>query len=478
MQNNTAAAHDTPSSQVSTIGERMGITALPQTPPLIEEDLIPINIDAALKPSALDALRVVGGHTLNGDIYISGAKNAALKLMCAAILTDEPLTLTNMPVTLSDVQTQGAVLAHIGARVALRRDGTAMIHIPNIINPDAPYDLVRKMRASIVVLGPLLARHGFADVSLPGGCAIGTRPVDFHIDGLRAFGAEITIENGYIKARCPNDGRLPGGEYTFPKPSHVGTENLMMAATLSAGTCVIHNAALEPEIDDLGTLLIAMGAKIEGLGTKTITIHGVQKLHGVTHMCMPDRIETGTWLIAAAVGGGTLRLHNTRLDFLQPVVSLLRNAGMHIEEKDGVVTATRNGLRLTGMDIMTEPYPGFPTDMQAQMMALLATCDGAGMITETIWENRFMHVPELVRMGANITVHGSSAIVRGVPKLTGAEVMATDLRASVALVLAALMAEGETIINRIYHLDRGYEDIVGKLSAVGAEISRIKSRGE
>jgi UDP-N-acetylglucosamine 1-carboxyvinyltransferase len=466
MKNNIAA-NDTQSSQIPAFE---GMTQ--------NDDLIPIDIDAALKPSGLDALRVIGGHQLNGDIYISGAKNAALKLMCAALLTDEPLTLTNMPVTLSDVQTQGAVLAHIGARVALRRDGTAMIHVPEIINADAPYDLVRKMRASIVTLGPMLARHGSADVSLPGGCAIGTRPVDFHIEGLRAFGAQITVENGYIKARAPEGGRLPGGEYTFPKPSHVGTENLMMGAVLSAGTCVIHNAALEPEIDDLGHLLIAMGAKIDGLETKTITINGVEKLHGATHPCMPDRIETGTWLIAAAMAGGTLRLHNTRLDFLQPLIALLRNAGMHIDEVGGVIIATRNGLRLTGMDIMTEPFPGFPTDLQAQMMALLAVCDGAGMITETIWENRFMHVPEMVRMGANITVHGSSAIVRGVPKLTGAEVMATDLRASVALVLLALVADGETTINRIYHLDRGYEDIVGKLSAVGADISRVKGGHE
>lgn len=501
MKNNIAA-NDTQSSQIPASplhptgfgGQVAGMTQ--------NDDLIPIDIDAALKPSGLDALQVVGGNQLNGDIYISGAKNAALKLMCAALLTDEPLTLTNMPVTLSDVQTQGAVLAHIGARVALRRDGTAMIHVPEIINADAPYDLVRKMRASIVTLGPMLARHGSADVSLPGGCAIGTRPVDFHIEGLRAFGAQITVENGYIKARAPMGGRLPGGEYTFPKPSHVGTENLMMGAVLSSGTCVIHNAALEPEIDDLGHLLIAMGANIEGLGTETITIHGVEKLHGATYACMPDRIETGTWLIAVAMAGGTLRLHNTRLDFLHPLVALLRNAGMHIDEEKAVipaqagiqmdrgpglrrddnissiVTATRNGLRLTGMDIMTEPFPGFPTDLQAQMMALLAVCDGAGMITETIWENRFMHVPEMVRMGANITVHGSSAIVRGVPKLTGAEVMATDLRASVALVLLALVADGETTINRIYHLDRGYEDIVGKLSAVGAEISRVKGRGE
>jgi UDP-N-acetylglucosamine 1-carboxyvinyltransferase len=442
-----------------------------------DPNIIPVDLDAALKPSSLDALRVVGGHELNGDITISGAKNAALKLMVATLLTDQPLTLTNMPVTLSDLQTQAAVLGHIGSQITLNRNGTVLAHTPAVLNPDAPYDLVRRMRASILVLGPLLARHGSADVSLPGGCAIGTRPVDFHIEGLRAFGAEITIENGYIHAVAPN-GRLPGGTYTFPKPSHVGTENLIMAATLAAGTSVIHNAALEPEIEDLGKLLIAMGAQIEGLGTKTITIHGVPKLNGATHACMPDRIETGTWMIAAAMTGGTLRLHHTTLDHLHALTSVLQRAGMHIDEKDHVVTASRNGLKLQGIDIMTEPYPGFPTDLQAQMMSLMAVCDGASMITETIWENRFMHVPELARMGANITVHGSSAIVRGVPHLTGAEVMATDLRASVALVLAGLVAKGETIVNRIYHLDRGYEDIVGKLSGVGAVIERVKGRGE
>lgn len=441
-----------------------------------DPDLIPVDVDAAMKPSSLDALRVVGGAELNGDITISGAKNAGLKLMCAALLTDQSVTLTNMPVTLSDIRTQAAVLQHIGLDVKLHRDGTVLLHAENITNPDAPYDLVRKMRASILVLGPMLARHGVAHVSLPGGCSIGTRPVDFHIDGLRAFGAEIEIENGYIHAVAPG-GRLPGGEYTFPKPSHAGTENLLMAATLTRGTCVIHNAALEPEIEDLGRMLIQMGAKIDGLGTKTLTIEGVDRLNGTTYACMPDRIETGTWIIASAMTGGTLRLHNTRLDFLGALTSVLKRAGMHIDqEENNVVRVTRNGLRLSGIDIMTEPYPGFPTDLQAQMMALMTVCDGAGMMTETIWENRFMHVPELARMGANITVHGSSAIIRGVPKLTGAEVMATDLRASVALVLAGLVADGETTINRIYHLDRGYENIVDKLSAVGADITRIKGR--
>jgi UDP-N-acetylglucosamine 1-carboxyvinyltransferase len=443
----------------------------------IDPNLIPIDIDAALKASTLDALRIEGGHALNGDITISGAKNAALKLMCAALLTDQPVTLTNMPVTLSDIRTQAAVLQHIGTTVQLRRDGSVTLHAPSISNPHAPYDLVRKMRASILVLGPLVARHGSAEVSLPGGCAIGTRPVDFHIDGLRAMGAEIVIDNGYIKATAPN-GKLPGGHYTFPKPSHAGTENLLMAATLCTGTTILDNCALEPEITDLGHMLISMGAKIEGLGTKQITIHGVAKLSGTNYACMPDRIETGTWMIAVGMAGGSLRLHNTRLDFLNALTSVLKRAGMHIDEAEGIITVKRDEFRLQGLDIMTEPYPGFPTDLQAQMMAMLCACDGAGMITETIWENRFMHVPELVRMGANITVHGSSAIIRGVPKLTGAEVMATDLRASVALVLAGLVASGETTVNRIYHLDRGYENIVGKLSACGAKLERVKGNQE
>lgn len=445
--------------------------------PITDPQIIPVDVDAAMAPSPLDALRIVGGHELNGDITISGAKNAGLKLMCAALLTDQPVTLTNMPVELSDLRMQAAVLKHIGVDVVMTRDGVVKLHAATIANPDAPYDLVRKMRASILVLGPMLARHGKADVSLPGGCAIGTRPVDFHIDGLRAMGAHIEIDGGYIRATAPH-GRLPGGEYTFPKSSHAGTENLLMAATLCAGTTVLHNCALEPEVEDLGRMLISMGAKIEGLGTRTLTIYGVPQLNGTNYACMPDRIETGTWMIAVAMTGGTLRLHRTRLDFNAALTSVLRSAGMQIDESNGTITVKRNGFRLPGIDIMTEPYPGFPTDLQAQMMALACACEGAGMITETIWENRFMHVPELCRMGANITVHGSSAIVRGVPKLYGAEVMATDLRASVALVLAGLVAEGETIVNRIYHLDRGYENIVQKLSAVGAELERVKGQND
>ncbi len=434
-------------------------------------DLGSVEVAESIRSSTLDKLRITGGKPLHGEIPVSGAKNAALKLMCASLLTPEMLQLGNMPVTLGDMRTMAVLLKHIGVSVLQRADGMVMLQAREIGNPVAPYDLVRKMRASILVLGPLLARHGYAEVSLPGGCAIGTRPVDFHIDGLRAMGAEIEIDSGYIKARA--NGGLKGGTYKFPKVSHTGTENLMMAATLARGETVLENASREPEVSDLAQCLIRMGAKIEGCGTSTIRIDGVSELSGTSHDVIPDRIEAGTWLIAAGMTGGDLLLKNAGLENLQALVSLLKSAGMHIHEDETGIHVSRNGLRLTGIDILTEPFPGFPTDLQAQMMAMLTTCEGAGMITETIWENRFMHVPELCRMGANITVHGSSAIIRGVPKLKGAEVMATDLRASVALVLAGLVAEGTTVVNRIYHLDRGYERIVEKLSACGAEIERV-----
>ncbi len=429
-------------------------------------------IRTEVKSSGLEKIRICGGNRLNGTIAISGAKNAALKIMCAALLTDEPLQLTNMPVTLADIRTLGGLLQHIGCNVALRDDSVAFLHAKAIKNPVAPYDLVRKMRASIMVLGPLLARHHTAEVSLPGGCAIGTRPVDFHIEGLRAMGAEITVEDGYIKAHAP--GGLKGGHYTFPKVSHTGTENLMMAATLAEGTTVLSNAAREPEVENLGHCLMAMGAKIEGLGTPQITIHGVKRLRGATHAIIPDRIEAGSFMIAVALTGGEVRLQNIQLDYLSSLAGPLEKAGLKIAEDGNDVIISRNGSPLIGTDIMTEPYPGFPTDMQAQFMTMLTLCMGAGLVTETIFENRFMHVPELCRMGANITVHGNSAIVRGVDSLHGAEVMATDLRASMALVLAGLVASGETTVNRIYHLDRGYERIVEKLSACGADITRIK----
>jgi UDP-N-acetylglucosamine 1-carboxyvinyltransferase len=419
----------------------------------------------------MDKIRIVGGNRLNGTIPVSGAKNAALPLMCAAILSGEPLQLTNMPVTLGDIVTLSAVLGELGVRTALREDGIAVLHAREITSHVAPYEMVRKMRASVLVLGPLLARCGKAEVSLPGGCAIGTRPVDLHIDGLRAMGAEITIEGGYIKATAPNG--LKGAKITFPKVSVGATENLMMAATLAEGETILNNTAKEPEVIDLGECLIRMGAQIAGLGTDTIRITGVKKLQGAVHSVVPDRIETGTYMIAVALTGGTVKLKNARAEHLAALIAPLEKAGLKIEQSGKDLIVSRNGKPLTGTDIMTEPYPGFPTDLQAQFMTMLTFCEGAGMVTETIFENRFMHVPELCRMGANITVHNGSAIVRGVPKLKGAEVMATDLRASVALVLAGLVAEGETFVNRIYHLERGYENIIGKLRACGADIERI-----
>lgn len=427
-----------------------------------------------VKSSGLEKMRVTGGTPLNGTIKISGAKNAALKHMCASILTDEPFTLDNMPVGLQDVRTLGELLTHLGVAVTLdKKLGRATLHAKDIASHVAPYDLVRKMRATVLVLGPLLARHGKAEVSLPGGCALGARPIDLHIKGLEAMGATIDLESGYVKATAPKGG-LQGADITFPLVSVGATENLMMAATLAKGETILRNAAREPEIIDQGEALIKMGAKIEGLGTSEIKITGVDKLHGATHSVIPDRIETGTYMCAVGLCGGELRLQNTRLNFLSALLSPLKKAGMDISQDGDDVLVRRNDAKLKGVDIMTEAYPGFATDLQAQFMTMLTLCEGAGMISETIFENRFMHVPELCRMGANITIKGNSAIIRGVEKLKGAEVMATDLRASVSLVLAGLVAEGDTIINRIYHLDRGYENIVDKLTAVGAKIERIR----
>ncbi|MCB1839281.1 MAG: UDP-N-acetylglucosamine 1-carboxyvinyltransferase [Alphaproteobacteria bacterium] len=419
----------------------------------------------------MDKIRIRGGKALNGEIAISGAKNAALKLMSAALLTGESLYLENAPNALRDIASQSDLLEYLGC--AIKREGCLMaLNASTVDNFTAPYDLVRKMRTSILVLGPLLARFGQAKVSLPGGCAIGTRPVDLHLKGLAELGADIRIEEGYINATAPQGG-LQGATIRFPKISVGATENLMMAATLAKGTTILQNAAREPEINDLGECLIKMGAKISGLGTDTITIEGVPHLSGARHEIVPDRIEAGTYIIAAAMTGGTLKLKNARLDHLTAALGHLSQAGIEVQQNMDGVIVHRNGNRLKGVDIMTEPYPGFPTDLQAQFMAMLCTAEGAGMVTETIFENRFMHVPELARMGADITVQGNSAIVRGVEKLKGAEVMATDLRASVALVLAGLVAEGTTTVNRIYHLERGYEDIAGKLSACGAEIERV-----
>lgn len=424
--------------------------------------------------TGMEKMRVIGGAKLKGNIKISGAKNAALKHMCASLLTDEPFILENMPTTLRDVTFLTQVLEHLGVQITLdSKNSVATLHAKEITSHVAPYELVRKMRASILVLGPLLARYGKAEVSLPGGCSIGGRPVDLHLKGLESLGAIIELEGGYVKAHTPKGG-LKGADITFPLVSVGATEHLMMAATLAKGETILRNAAREPEIVDQGQALIKMGAKIEGLGTSEIRIMGVDKLHGTTHSVIPDRIETGTYMCAVGLCGGELRLQNTRLDFLSALIAPLKEAGMIIEQDGDAIIVRRNGAKIKGVDIMTEAYPGLATDLQAQFMTMLTLCEGAGMISETIFENRFMHVPELCRMGANISVKGNSAIIRGVAKLKGAEVMATDLRASVSLILAGLVAEGETIVNRIYHLDRGYENIVEKLTNVGAQIERIR----
>ena len=419
----------------------------------------------------MDKLKIEGGYPLDGTIKISGAKNAALPLITATILTKDTVTFENVP-QLQDIESLVALMEDIGAKIS--RDGATMvIDNGNINSTTAPYELVRKMRASILVLGPLLARYGSAKVSLPGGCAIGTRPVDLHIDALRQMGAEIELKDGYIHADVPK-GRLEGAQIIFAKKSVGATENLLMAACLADGTTTLSNAAQEPEITDLAECLIGMGAKITGLGTDTLEIVGIEELSGTTHTVIPDRIETGTYAIAAAMTGGRIRLENTRLDLLDALTPVLQMAGVDVTEEDnGDITVERRANRLNAVDITTEPYPGFPTDLQAQLMAMLTIAEGAGMVKETIFENRFMHVPELARMGADITIHGSSALVRGVTHLKGAEVMATDLRASVSLILAGLVADGTTVINRIYHLDRGYEDLENKLGACGAKLERL-----
>lgn len=426
----------------------------------------------------MDRIRIRGGRPLEGTIAISGAKNAALPLMAASLLTDEPLILTNVPF-LVNIATLGNLLAQHGVEIVRsdslpgrRIGGTVELAARTIASTTAPYDLVRKMRASVLVLGPLVARCGKARVSLPGGCAIGTRPVDLHVKGLQQMGATIELVGGYIEASAP--GGLTGATIVFPNVSVGATENLLMAACLARGETVLVNAAREPEVTDLALCLKAMGAEISGIGTDRLHIVGRERLHGTCHAIVPDRIETGTYAMAAAITGGDLMLANARLDLIQAVAKILSGAGVEFTESaEGVRVARRNGA-LIGVDVMTEPFPGFPTDLQAQMMALMCAARGAAMITETIFENRFMHVPELMRMGANITVHGASALVRGVEKLTGAPVMATDLRASVSLVLAGLVASGATELNRVYHLDRGYDRLEEKLVACGADVERIK----
>jgi UDP-N-acetylglucosamine 1-carboxyvinyltransferase len=426
----------------------------------------------------MDRIRIRGGVPLRGTIEISGAKNAALPLMAAALLSDETLTLTNLP-RLADIASMADLLGGLGVDIVMNGDHpananggrVAELSATNISETTAPYDVVRKMRASVLVMGPLLARHGQARVSMPGGCAIGTRPVDLHLQAFEQLGAEIELEEGYIKARAPNG--LKGAHVIFPMVTVGGTENLLMAAVLADGETVIGNAAREPEITDLARCLMAMGAKIEGVGTDTLHVQGVDRLHKATHEVLPDRIEIGSYAVAAAITGGDLVLKNARLDLVEVATETLVRAGVTVEAcENGIRVAGVDG-KLKGVDLMTEPFPGFPTDMQAQFMALMAVADGASMITETIFENRFMHVPELCRMGADINVHGASAIVRGVPRLSGAPVMATDLRASISLILAGLAAEGETIVSRVYHLDRGYERVEEKLAACGANIERL-----
>lgn len=428
---------------------------------------------------SMDKILIRGGKPLRGKIYISGAKNAALPLLTASLLTDETLTLSNVP-QLADIATMANLLGQHGVSLGLngndegasRTGKTIELRAEKIISTTAPYELVRKMRASILVLGPLLARCRQAKVSLPGGCAIGTRPVDFHINALERMGAEIVIENGYINASAPNG--LRGAEVVFPIITVTGTENILMAASLAKGETTIINAAREPEIGDLANCLVAMGAEIEGIGTDQLRIAGKDRLHSAKHSVIPDRIEAGTFAMAAAITNGDLELIGARLDLLHSVSRMMSDAGIIMEATDLGVRVRRANGELKAVDVTTEPFPGFPTDLQAQVMALMCIADGASVITETIFENRFMHVPELMRMGADITVHNSSAMIRGVKSLKGAPVMATDLRASVSLALAGLAAEGETTLNRIYHLDRGYERLEEKLGSCGADIERVR----
>jgi len=418
---------------------------------------------------------VTGGNTLNGEVHISGAKNAVLPILCATLLADAPVEITNVP-HLHDVITTVKLLGELGAKVTIDQGtlsrGSAVVVDPRTVDQHvAPYELVKTMRASVLVLGPLLAKFGKAEVSLPGGCAIGSRPVDQHIKGLQALGAHITVENGFIKAHV--DGRLKGGRYTFDMVSVTGTENVLMAAALAEGTTVLENAAMEPEVADLAHCLIALGAKIEGIGTARLVIEGVERLHGGRHAVLPDRIETGTFLVAAAMTGGRIIARNARPDTMDAVLQKLVEAGAEIGTTEDTITLDMHGKRPKAVNITTAPHPAFPTDMQAQFMALNCVAEGVGVIKETIFENRFMHVNELLRLGADIQIEGNTAIVRGTDKLSGAPVMATDLRASACLILAGLVAEGDTSIDRIYHLDRGYENIEEKLSALGATVRRV-----
>ncbi len=421
----------------------------------------------------MDKLIITGGAELHGEVVISGAKNAALPELCAALLSAEPVTLLNVP-KLEDVSTMLKLIRHMGVAAERGADGSVTIEAGALSLTEAPYDLVKTMRASVLALGPLLARFGQAKVSLPGGCAIGSRPVDQHIKGLQAMGADIVVERGYMVAKLPSGwSRLKGARITTDMVTVTGTENFMMAACLADGETVLENAAQEPEIIDLAEMLIKMGAKIEGQGTRRIRIQGVEKLHGCTHQVVADRIEAGTFLCAVAATGGDVVLKNGRYEHLEAVIDKLHDAGAKVEAVAGGVRVTSKG-RLKAQGFRTTEYPGFPTDMQAQFMALNAVSEGASKVTETIFENRFMHVNELVRLGASIAIDGKAAFVDGVNKLSGATVQATDLRASACLVIAGLVADGETTVERIYHLDRGYDQMETKLRGIGAKIERVK----
>ena len=425
----------------------------------------------------MDRIAITGGARLEGEIPISGAKNSAIKLMAASLLTDEPLRLTNMP-RLADTRFLGKLLERLGTEV-VEKDGPdgaeTCLHTPEIVSGLAPYDLVRQMRASFNVLGPLVARSGQAKVSLPGGCTIGARPVDLHLKSLEALGAHIDLHEGYVYAQAPRG--LKGAEIACPFVSVGATEHAMLAAVLAAGETVLSNAACEPEIGDLADCLNKMGAKVEGAGTPVIRILGVERLHGATHSVIPDRIETGTFAVAAAMAGGEVSITRTRADLIEALLVKIEEAGAEVERTNDGVTIKRNGGRLRAVNIETDPFPGFATDLQAQFMALMTLAEGESVIKETIFENRFMHAPELMRLGADITVSGGEARVRGVDQLNGAQVMATDLRASVSLVIAGLAARGETTVGRVYHLDRGFERLEEKLTACGADVRRIKGDG-
>jgi UDP-N-acetylglucosamine 1-carboxyvinyltransferase len=426
-------------------------------------------LGAPFAQASMDKLIITGGNPLSGDVRISGAKNAALPILAATLLAEEPMVIGNIP-HLRDITTTMELLGRMGVELTVDEKMHVEVDAGRLNNPFAPYELVKTMRASILVLGPLLARCGRADVSLPGGCAIGSRPVDLHIEGLRAMGAEITVEGGYIKARAS---RLKGVRLVLDMITVTGTENLMMAAVLADGVTLLENAAREPEVVDLANCLNAMGARISGAGTTEIRIEGVKALHGARYDVLPDRIETGTYLVAGAISGGRVRVRDTDPTLLDAVLQKLREAGADLEVGDDYVVLDMHGKRPKAVNLHTAPYPAFPTDMQAQFTALNSVAEGVGTITEDVFENRFMHVQELQRMGARIKLEGNTAICEGIARLTGAPVMATDLRASASLVLAGLVAEGETVVDRIYHVDRGYQDIEDKFAGLGAQIRRV-----